>query len=284
MGEQARRGDSLEALQKARPFVETLALRPSSYWIVEREKIIRECAAIAAKEAVNAYDVDSRDEAKLIADRIAALIETPTNPIEGAAMLKLAEEALAQIDAALAAAGHKQGSELAMNEPTFEELDSLGFDLWSRVRPSNTRDLWGALDEGERSYWRSVARLAWPLRARVVELETQMATALQHLEKGRALWNGPSHQCAYVLRDALGMGEQSAENTASPWREQAKFWEDQTAALRAQNADLVAVLAAAEPVHNNEGYLTLEASGMSIAAWVEKRDAALAAAGHMQGA
>jgi hypothetical protein len=49
------------------------------------------------------------------------------------------------------------------------------------------------------------------LRARVTELETQMATALQHLEKGRALWNGPCHQCAYVLRDALGMGEQSAQ-------------------------------------------------------------------------
>ncbi len=65
-----------------------------------------------------------------------------------------------------------------MNEPTFEELDSLGFDLWSRARPSNTRDLWGALDEGERSYWRSVARLAWPLRAQNAELTTAMARAL----------------------------------------------------------------------------------------------------------
>ncbi len=61
-----------------------------------------------------------------------------------------------------------------MTEPTFEELDSLGFDLWSRARPSNTRDLWGALDEGERSYWRSVARLAWPLRAQNAELVTAL--------------------------------------------------------------------------------------------------------------
>ncbi len=106
------------------------------------------------------------------------------------------------------------------------------------------------------------------LCARVAELEEKMATALQHLEKGRALWNGPSHQCASVLRGALGMGEQSAQNTASLWREQAQFWEHQTAALRAQNAKLVAAL--------EECASDLEAEARLVRA-------ALTAAGHEQG-
>ncbi len=38
-------------------------------------------------------------------------------------------------------------------------------------------------------------------------------------------------------------------------------------------------LKAVEPVHDKRGYLTLDV-GRSIAAWVEKRDAALAVAGH----
>jgi hypothetical protein len=104
------------------------------------------------------------------------------------------------------------------------------------------------------------------------ELEEKMATALRHLEKGRALWNGPSHQCASVLREALGMGEQSAQNAASPWREQAKLGAitdtEVISALRAQNAELVAAL---DDIGMNAGG---EASRRALAA--------LAAAGHKQ--
>lgn len=61
------------------------------------------------------------------------------------------------------------------------------------------------------------------------------------------------------------------------------LWPDDVVALAAKPAptpgahtELVAALEAVEPVHNNEGYLTLEPVGMSVAAWIEKRDAALA--------
>ncbi len=180
-----------------------------------------------------------------------------------------------------------------MNEPPFEELDQLGFDLWSsevgnmQPRWPNIRDIWSALDEGERNHWRLFARRVRPLRCRVVELEEKMATALQHLEKGRALWNGPSHQCASVLRDALGMGEQSAQNTASPWREQAKFWEDQTAALRAQNAELTTALARAlDLIKTQAQYRADHGSRSEPLPWISEAyrviDAAIVAAGHTQ--
>lgn len=45
--------------------------------------------------------------------------------------------------------------------------------------------------------------------------------------------------------------------------------------LQAQHAELVTALKAVEPVHDSEGNLTLETVGMSVAAWTEKRDAAL---------
>ncbi len=67
-----------------------------------------------------------------------------------------------------------------MIEPTFEELDRLGFDLWSRA-PRNTRDIWSAMDEGERSYWRSIAKLAWPLRIQNAELVAALSKARRHI-------------------------------------------------------------------------------------------------------
>ncbi len=118
-----------------------------------------------------------------------------------------------------------------------------------------------------------VYRIDAALRARVVELEEKMATALRHLEKGRALWNGPSHQCASVLRDALGMGEQRADPVQA-WREQAQFWEDQTSTLRAQNAELVAAVVRAR------GWLGHTMSNAERGELYKQIDAALAAAGH----
>ncbi len=134
----------------------------------------------------------------------------------------------------------------------------------------------------------NLARDQAALRARVVELETAIATALQHLEKGRALWNGPSHQCSAVLRAALGIGEQSADHVQA-WREQAQFWEDQTAALRAENAELVAVLTAALPyvvhsIKNDPDAPWMRGLPIEPAEAVRRKiKAALAAAGHKQG-
>ncbi len=117
------------------------------------------------------------------------------------------------------------------------------------------------------------------LRARVVELETAMATALHHLEKGRAIWNGPSHQCAAALREALGMGEQSAD-AVQAWREQAKFWEEQSGTLHAENAGLVAALTVARR------WATTYERNYDLAQekqWLDQIDAALAAAGKGSG-
>jgi septal ring factor EnvC (AmiA/AmiB activator) len=39
---------------------------------------------------------------------------------------------------------------------------------------------------------------------RIDQLEHALRQARKHLQKGRALWNGPCHQTAYVLDEAIG--------------------------------------------------------------------------------